>query len=172
MKGRKGKYVVWASGVAFALLSAAAGAGWLIGLDLLALRAAQVHPTPYLDRAGVLFSILGSIEVTAALFGLLVLVVLVRGNRRLAARLIVAFGAAALVEVLLKLYLPVPPIPEGAARIRDFGALVDALYPYPYPSWHAIHTTTLLSALCLLWRNSTVWAVCAVLLVLMAASRV
>ena len=172
MKGRKGKYVVWASGVASALLSAAAGAGWLLGLDLLALRAAQVHPTPYLDRVGVLFSILGSIEVTAALFGLLVLVVLLRGDRRLAARLVVAFGAVALVEVLLKLYLPVPPIPEGAARIRDFGPLVDAVYPHPYPSGHAIRTAILLGALCLLWRNRTVRAVCAVLLVLMALSRV
>lgn len=163
---------MWASGAAFALLSAAAGAGWLLGLDLLALRAAQARPAAYLDGIGALFSFLGSIEFTAALLGLLVLSLFVRGDRRLAARLVVAFAAMALVELLMKLYLPVPPIPEGTARISDFGPLVDAVYPYPYPSGHTIRTTFLLLALCLLWRNRTFWTICAVLLVGMAASRV
>lgn len=174
MKGRAGKYgiLLWASGAAFALLSAAAGAGWLLGLDLLALRVAQARPAAYLDGIGALFSFLGSIEFTVGFLGLLVLWVFVRGDRRLAARLVVAFAAAALVEVLMKLYLPVPPIPEDAARIRDFGPLVDTVYPYPYPSGHSIRTTFLLVALCLLWRNRFVWSLCAVLLVLMAASRV
>jgi len=164
--------IFWASGAAFALLSGAAGAGWLLGFDLLALRLAQTHPAAYLDRIGVLFSFLGSIEFTAGLLGLLVLWVFARGDRRLAARLVVAFVAVALVEVLMKLYLPVPPIPEGAARIRDFGPLVDAVYPYPYPSGHAIRTTFLLLTPCLLWRNGFLWALCAALLVPMAASRV
>ncbi len=164
--------ILWASGAAFAVLSAAAGSGWLLGLDLLALRAAQVHPTTYFDRTGALFSMLGSIEVTAALFGLLVLGLLLGGDRRLATRLVIALAAATLVEVLMKLYLPVPPIPEGVARIRDFGPLVDAVYPYPYPSGHAIRTTILLGAVCLLWRSGIVWIVGAILLVGMAISRV
>ena len=154
------------------MLSGAAGAGWLLGLDLLALRAAQAHPAAYLDGIGAIFSFLGSIEFTAGLLGLLVSWVFVRGDRRLAARLVVAFAVVALVEVLMKLYLPVPPIPEDAARIRDFGPLVDAVYPHPYPSGHAIRTTFLLVALCLLWPNRFVWTLSAVLLALMAASRV
>ena len=173
MKGRTvRKRVFWASGAAFALLSAAAGAGWLLGLDLLALRAAQAYPAASLDLAGVLFSVLGSVKVTATLFVLLAFGVLLGGDRRLAARLVVAFVAATLIEVLTKLYLPVPPIPEGAARIRDFGPLVDAAYPYPYPSGHVLRFAALLGAVCLLWRNGIVWTVCAVLFFGMAASRV
>ena len=173
MKGRAGTNgIFWASGAAFALLSGTAGAGWLLGLDLLLLRAAQARPAAYLDGIGALFSILGSIEFTVGLLGLLVSCVLVRGDRRLAARLVVAFAAVALVEVLMKLYLPVPPIPEDAARIRDFGPLVDAVYPHPYPSGHSIRTTFLLVASCLLWPNRFVWTSCAVLLVLMTVSRV
>ena len=94
------------------------------------------------------------------------------GDRRVAARLVVAFVAAVLVEVLMKLYLPVPPIPEGAACIRDFGPLVDATYPYPYPSGHALRFAVLLGALCLLWRNGVVWVLCAVLFFGMVVSRV
>ncbi len=154
------------------LLSGAAGAGWLLGLDLLVLRAAQARPAAYLDGIGALYSFVGSIELTVGLLGLLVLWVFARGDRRLAARLVVAFAAVALVEILMKLYLPVPPIPEDAARIRSFGPLVDAVFPHPYPSGHAIRTTFLLLALCLLWRNRFVWTLCAVLLLLMAASRV
>ena len=172
MKGRKRTNILWASGAAFALLSAAAGSGWLLGLDLLALRAAQVRPTTYFDGAGAVFSILGSIEVTAALFGLFVLGLLLGGDRRLATRLVIALAAATLVEVLMKLYLPVPPIPGGVARIRDFGPLVDAAYPHPYPSGHAIRTTILVGAVCLLWRSGIVWIVGASLLVGMAISRV
>ena len=164
--------IFWASGAAFVLLSGAAGARWLLGLDLLVLRAAQARPAACLDGIGALFSFFGSIEFTAGLLGLLVLWVFVRGDRRLAARLVVAFAAVALVEALMKLYLPVPPIPEDAVRIRDFGPLVDADYPHPYPSGHAIRTTFLLIALFLLWPNRFVWTMGAVLLVLMAASRV
>ena len=173
MKGRAATNgTFWASGAAFALLSWAAGAGWFLGVDLLLLRAAQARPAAYLDGIGALFSFLGSIEFTAGLLGLLVVWVSVCGDRRLAARLVVAFAAVALVEVLMKLYLPVPPIPEDAARIRDFGPLVDAVFPYPYPSGHAIRTTFLLIALCLLRPDRFVWTMCAALLVLMAVSRV
>ena len=173
LKGRAStNEIFWASGVAFALLSGAAGAGWLLGLDLLVLRAAQARPAAYLDGIGALYSFVGSIELTVGLLGLLVLWVFARGDRRLAARLVVMFAAVSLVEILMKLYLPVPPIPEDAARIRDFGPLVDAVFPYPYPSGHAIRTTFLLLALGLLWRNRFVWTLCAVLLLLMAASRV
>lgn len=173
MKGLAAKtHVLWASGAAFALLSAAAGAGWLLGFDLLLLRAVQAYPSAYLDGIGVFFSVLGSIEVTAAAFVLLVSGVLLRGDRRLAARLVAAFAAAALVEVVMKLYLPVPPVPADAARIRDFGPLVDAAFPYPYPSGHALRFAVLLGALCLLWRNGAVRAVCAGLFLGMAASRV
>ena len=172
MKGRTSNGIFWASGAAFALLSGAAGAGWLLGLDLLVLRAAQARPAAYLDGIGALYSFVGSIELTVGLLSLLVLWVFARGDRRLAARLVVAFAAAALVEILMKLCLPVPPIPEDAARIRSFGPLVDAAFPHPYPSGHAIRTTFLLLTLCLLWRNRFVWTLCAVLLLLMAASRV
>ena len=73
LKGRATrKNVFWASGAAFALLSAAAGAGWLLGLDLLALRVAQAYPTTYLDRTGLFFSVLGSVEVTSVILLFLV----------------------------------------------------------------------------------------------------
>lgn len=171
MKGRS-RPVFWSSAAAFALLSAAAGSGRLLPLDLALLRATRTLVTERLDRVGALFSTLGSLEVSTGLFGLVVLVVSLRGDRRLAARLAAAFLLVSLVEVSMKLFLPVPPIPEEAPRRLDFAPLLDAGFPYPYPSGHTLRTTMLLGAGCLLYRNGLLWTVSAVLLVGMGASRV
>ncbi len=165
--------VFWASGAAFALHAAAAGAGWLLPLDLSLLRATRTLASGSLDRTGAFLSTLGSLEVSTALFGLLVVAVSLRGDRRLAARLVVAFLVVALVEVSMKLLLPVPPIPAGAVRETDFVPLLDAGFLYPYPSGHAMRTTMLLGALCLLGRGGLLlWTISAVLLLGMYASRV
>lgn len=168
----KGREDLLALGASFVLFSTAAGAGWLLGFDLLALRAAQAYPAGYLDAAGAYFSTFGRVEVSSPLFGLVVLFVFVRGERRLATRLLVAFVLVSLVEVLLKFHLPAPPMPKGIARLQDFAPLIDSGSPYPYPSGHALRTTFLLGALCLLWRNRTIWTVCAIFFVGMATSRV
>lgn len=164
--------VFWWSASAFALLSALAGAGWLLPLDVAALRATRALASFAFDRVGVFFSTLGSLEVSTALFGLLALIVYLRGARRLTTRLVAAFVATAAIEVAMKLLLPVPPIPNGNIRHTDFAPLLDAGFPYPYPSGHALRTTMLLGVLCLLGRNGPLWVVSATLLLGMAVSRV
>ena len=68
-------------------------------------------------------------------------------------RLVVAFAATGAIELLMKFFLPVPPIPDATARSTDPNPILEVDYPYPYPSGHALRATLLLGALYLLWPN-------------------
>ena len=93
------------------------------------------------------------------------------GRRALAIRLLVAFVATGLVELILKAALPQTPVPEGAVRTPD-PSVFDVETPYPYPSGHALRSVLLLGTLYALWPNAPFRAALVVLLAGSAASRV
>ncbi len=163
---------LWSSGAAFVLLSAAAGAGWLYRLDVALMEAAQSHTSGLLDDASGLFSALGSWEVTGALLLMFVAVLFLLGRRRLPGRLLFAFLATGFLELLLKMFLPVPPIPDEAARSKDFAPFTVLEFPYPYPSGHALRSVLLLGAVYLLSESMFLKAGLAVMLLGMLTSRV
>jgi len=113
--------LLWAFEAALVLLSAAAGVGWLYRLDVALMGATQSYTSGLLDTVSELLSALGSWEITGALFLVLVAVLFLVGRQRLAGRLLLAFMATGLLELLLKMILPVTPIPEEAVRSGDFG---------------------------------------------------
>jgi undecaprenyl-diphosphatase len=156
--------------VAFVLLSAAAGAGWLYRLDLALMRAAQSYASGTLDIVSELFSALGSWEVTGTLLLVLVTVLFLVGRRRLAGRLLFAFVATGLLELLLKMILPVSPIPEETARSGDFGSFT--ALSFPYPSGHMLRSVILLGTIYLLGENGFLRAGLAAALLGMMTSRV
>lgn len=160
------------SSVAFVLLSAMAGAGWLYATDTFVMSAAQTYASSLLDSISGLFSALGSWEITGA-FWLVLVAVLFRSRReRLAGRLLFAFLATGLLEYLLKMYLPVPPIPQEAARLADFAPFTVLELPYPYPSGHVLRSTILLGTIYFLSANWFLRAGSAIVLLGMIASRV
>ena len=164
--------LLWASGAAFVLLSAAAGAGWLYGTDVALMAAAQSYSSSLLDIAGGLLSALGSWEITSVLLLVLVAVLFLGGRRRLAGRLLLAFLATGLLEILLKTFLPVPPLPQESGRSEDFAPFTVLEFPYPYPSGHMLRSVILLGAIYLLSGNRLLRAGLAAVLLGMAASRV
>jgi membrane-associated phospholipid phosphatase len=162
----------WLFGTAFVLLSAVAGTGWLYGADVFFIRAVQSRPSDLLDAASRFSSAIGSLELAGGLFLVLVVGLILGGRRRLAGQLLLAFLATALLEYLLKQFLPVPPIPSDFVRTADFAPLVAADYSYPYPSGHALRSTILLGALYLLGTNGFLRAGIALVLLGVLASRV
>ena len=163
---------LWISLTAFVLLSAVAGAGWTHRLDLFLVRTAQSRASGFLDAAGSLISAPGALEFTGVLLVVLVVGLFLKGRRRLAGRLLLASLIASLVELSLKLLLPVPPVPESLARIEDFAPLATIEQPYPYPSGHMLRSTVLLGAVYLLSRSKGLGAILAVYLAAMGASRI
>ena len=163
---------LWISLTAFVLLSAVAGAGWTHRLDLFLVRTAQSRASGFLDAAGSLISAPGALEFTGVLLVVLVVGLFLNGRRRLAGRLLLASLIASLVELSLKLLLPVPPVPESLARIEDFAPLATIEQPYPYPSGHMLRSTVLLGAVYLLSRSKGLGAILAVYLAAMGASRI
>lgn len=163
--------LLWASGAAFVLLSAA-GAGWLYGTDVALMAAAQSYSSSLLDMAGGLLSALGSWEVTSVLLLVLAAVLFLGGWRRLAGRLLLAFLATRLLEYLLKTFLPVPPIPQESRQSEVFAPFTVLEFPYPYPSGHMLRSVILLGAVYLLSGNRLLRAGLAAVLLGMAASRV
>lgn len=94
------------------------------------------------------------------------------GRRRVAGRLVLAFLVAGLVEITLKTFLPVPPIPESLGRSEDFAPLLAVKYPYPYPSGHLLRSVIVLGSV-YLWSGSRALGIAiAIYLMCMAASRV
>lgn len=146
---------LWVPVVAFALLSAVAGAGWTYRLDIALVRAAQTRASDLLDRVGDFFSDIGGWEISAALLLLVAAGMFIRGHRRVAGRLLLAFLAAGLLELALKMVLPVPPIPDSLGRTGDFTPTIAVEYPYPYPSGHVLRSVIILGAL-YLWSGSRV----------------
>lgn len=160
----------WSSAAAFVALSAAAGAGLLLGADMLALRAAQLPASGALDVFSAAISLAGGVFLTTALLLALVTVLYLRGRRELATRLAVAFVTITLVEVALKLFLPVPPLPLEYLRSTSEELVIRL--PNPYPSGHMMRTLFLAGALALLWPVRPVWIAAGALLLAMAVTRI
>lgn len=157
---------------AFALLSGVAGAGWTHRPDLSVILAVQSRASGFLDAAGSLISAAGALEFTGVLLMVIVAGMFLKGRRRLAGRLLFAFLIASLVELSLKMLLPVPPIPERLARIEDFAPLAAVEQPYPYPSGHMLRSTVLLGAVYLLSKSRGLGAIFALYLAAMGISRI
>lgn len=161
---------VWSA--VFIFFSAVAGTGVTYALDLALVEASQRAASVPLDSFGNLLSAAGGWEFTSVLLLVLIGAMFWRGHRGLAVRIFVLFLATALLEFVLKLYLPVPPIPESLGRSNEFAPTLEIEYPYPYPSGHMLRSTILLGAL-YLWSGSQTIVVLAVgLLALMAATRI
>ena len=156
---------------AFAVLSAAAGAGLLRDLDAWLLRLAQSRPSPALDFLGTGLSVPGRAEISvAALVGISLLLWWTgRGGPGL--RLLVALLATTVVELVLKFTLPQVPVPPGVLLVPDpspvgFGT------PYPYPSGHMLRAVLVLGALFVLWPNPLARIAIVVVLLGTAGARV
>jgi membrane-associated phospholipid phosphatase len=162
----------WLFGAAFVLLSVVAGTGWLYGPDVFVMRALQSRSSELLIFLARFLSTVGSWGISGALLLALLAGLYRSGRRRLAGRLLVAFLATGLLEYLLKQFLPVPPIPRGSVRAKDFVPLATLEHPYPYPSGHAIRSTILLGTVYLLSKNTFLRAGIALLLLGLLTSRV
>ena len=162
---------MWVSAAAFALLSVAAGARLLLPVDALFLRLAQSRISHAADSVGYYFSVLGEVQYTGTATLLLSAWLVLAGRRGLGLRLFAAFVATGLLELALKFYLPVAPVPEETARSSDETPLIDIFYPYPYPSGHMLRATILLGTVYVLWPNRAIRTIIVALLVAMAATR-
>lgn len=169
---RTNDFGMWISLAAFVVFSGVAGAGWTHGVDFALVRAAQEWASGTLDRAGAFFSETGDWEVSGVFLLLVAAAMVFRGHRRLAGRLIFVFLATGLVEFVLKMTLPVPPIPEYLGRSKEFTPLVAIEYSYPYPSGHLLRTVIVLGAVYLWTRSRLLGAVFALYTVGMALTRV
>lgn len=162
--------LVWTA--AFVLFSAVAGTGVTYSLDLALVEASQRAASVTLDAFGNFLSVAGGWELTGVLLLVLTGAMLWRGHRRLAVRIFLIFLATALLEFVLKLYLPVTPIPESLGRSNEFAPTLEIKYPYPYPSGHMLRSTILLGAL-YLWSGIRTIGILAVgLLALMGTTRI
>jgi undecaprenyl-diphosphatase len=170
----KGKVdsVFWISSIAFALLSAAAGARLLHPIDVWVLHVAQSRASETLDTAGAVFSVPGAAEYAGAAMLVLVAGLFLADRHVLAGRLLAVFVASGLLEFAMKLWLPQTPVPEEAARSVDPTPILEVNYPYPYPSGHMLRSVILLGAVFVLWPNRLVRAAILTVLLGVAASRV
>ncbi len=157
---------------AFVTFSAVAGTGLLLGVDRWILRLSQTDPSRALDAVGYVFSTLGDLEYAGAAFVALAAGLYLGNRRALATRLIAAFAATGVIELLMKFFLPVPPIPDATARSTDPNPILEVDYPFPYPSGHALRATLLLGALYLLWPNRILRLVALVILSGMVLTRI
>ena len=150
MSGGRGTFL--ATLVAFAALSAAAGAGLLQGPDARLLQLAQARSSTTLDVLGSALSVPGRAELSAVALAALALWLYVGGRGRLGRRLLVALVATTVVELAMKLVVPQAPVPTEVGRVPD-PSLIDFDTPYPYPSGHMLRAILLLGAVYALWPN-------------------
>jgi undecaprenyl-diphosphatase len=150
---RRSDSILWASVAAFALLSAATGAGILYPLDRRALALAQGRVSETLDLIGAAFSALGDVEHIGVATLTLCAALLIADRKRLAWRLLAAFVVTGLLEFSMKMLLPQLPMPEQTARSTDPSPLVQVDYHFPYPSGHMLRSVILLGAIFVLWPN-------------------
>jgi membrane-associated phospholipid phosphatase len=168
---RRRDTVFWVSTAAFALLSAAAGAGFLLPVDALILRLAQSRISGAADTVGYYFSVLGEVQYIGTATLLLCVWLVFVGRRALGARLFVAFVVTGLLELAMKFYLSAVPMPEETVRSSDETPLVEIFHPYPYPSGHMLRGVIFLGTVYLLWPNTAIRTIIVALLVGMAATR-
>jgi undecaprenyl-diphosphatase len=152
---------------AFAVLSAAAGAGLLQDADARLLRLAQARSSTGLDTIGSALSVPGRAELSALALAALALWLRAKGRGKLGRRLIVALVATTVIEIAVKFLVPQAPVPGDVGRVPD-PSLVDFDTPYPYPSGHMLRAVLLLGAVYALRSNRV--ARVAVLLALAGAA--
>lgn len=150
MNGGRGTFL--ATLAAFAVLSAAAGAGLLQDVDARLLRLSQIRSSTELDVLGSVLSVPGRAELSAAALAALTLWLHASGRGRLGRRLLVALVAATIVEIAMKFLVPQAPVPMDVGRVPD-PSLFDFDTPYPYPSGHMLRAVLLLGAVFALWPN-------------------
>ena len=153
MSGGRGTLLVTIA--AFAVLSAAAGAGLLRDLDQRLLRISQARSSVGLDALGSALSVPGRAELSTAALAAFAVWLYARGRGRLGRRLLVALAATTVVEIAMKFVLPQTPIPGDVGRVPD-PSLVDFATPYPYPSGHMLRAVLLLGTVYALWPNRVV----------------
>lgn len=168
--GKGYRKAFWISASAFAVVSALAGAGWTHGPDLWVLHTVQRPASPALDLLSEIVSSAGGIFLTAGLTVALAAGLYIRGRRSLALRFLVALAAITVVELALKIYLPVPPLP--LEHLRAVGDEFIFTLPNPYPSGHMMRTVFLAGAVALLWPRRAALLGLGTLLAAMAATRV
>lgn len=161
---RFGNPATWISLAAFLVVSVLAGAGLTYRLDYALILAAQQWASGTLDLVGEFFSETGDWEVMGLALLVIAAAMYLGGRRRTAARLLLAFLATAIVEVVLKMALPVPPIPESVGRSDGFAPLVAVDFPHPYPSGHLLRSVIVFGAL-YLWTRSKILGAVAMLYV-------
>lgn len=160
----------WISTATFALACALAGAGWLHGPDLWALHTAQRPASSALDLLSEAVSLAGNLFLTVGLTVALAAGLYVYGRHSLGLRILVALAAITVVELALKIYLPVPPLP--LEHLRAVGDEFIFTFPNPYPSGHMMRTVFLAGAVALLRPKRAVLLGVGTLLAAMAATRV
>lgn len=158
--------------VAFVLFSAVAGTGVTFWPDYGLIRIFQQAASTPLDAFGNALSVVGGWELTGVLLLVLVGVMYKWGHRGIAVRIFALFLVTALLEFLLKMYLPVTPIPQSLGRGGEFAPTLEIIYPYPYPSGHMLRSTILLGALYLWSGRRSVGLLVAALLLMMGATRI
>jgi undecaprenyl-diphosphatase len=158
------------STAAFLCCSVMAGAGLFQPLDVTLLGEAQRSNSEVMDGIGLITSVVGGVEFIAVAAIVLSAGLFVRGQRRLAARLLAAFVVTGVIEIVFKIVLPQAPVPGNALRGQD-PSLWDINTPYPYPSGHILRTVLLLGAIYLLWPNGPIRLAIVAFLVVAAASR-
>ena len=166
------KIIFVSSAVAFAVLSAAAGARMLYPIDAWALRVTQHRPSGFFDAVGGFFSVVGTVEYNVAAVLVLAAALFLAGRRVFAGGILVAFLATGLLEVTMKMLLPQAPIPEEAARSSDPSPIVEVAFPYPSPIGHILRSVILLGVVYALWPNRLARAAIVLFLAGMVASRV
>jgi undecaprenyl-diphosphatase len=169
---RRADFVFWTSFAAFALLSVAVGARLLHPIDVWVLRAAQGRASEGLDTVGAIFSVSGAAEYSGAVMLALTVGLFLAGRRLLAGYLLAAFLATGLLELVMKLWLPQVPVPEGVARSTDPTPTLDVDTPHPYPSGHVLRSIIVCGAIFALWPNKLLRAAILVSVLGLAASRV
>jgi len=172
-EGVKGdnRLILLLSTAAFLVCSAAAGAGLFRPMDVLVLDLAKRTDSGVLDAIGMATSVVGGFEFAAVATTALAAGLLVEGHRRLPQRLVIAFLATGLIELVAKTVVPQTPVPEEAMRAPE-PSLLDVSTPYPYPSGHILRSVLLLGAIYVLWPNRPARVAVLIFLAASAASRV
>jgi undecaprenyl-diphosphatase len=145
-------------------------AGVFRPLDESGLGLAQRGDSEVLDRIGLISSVLGGVEFVAVAAIILAAGLVVRGRRRMAARLLAAFVITGIIEFVFKMVVPQVPIPGEVLRGPD-PSLLGISTPYPYPSGHMLRAVLLFGAVYLLWSNGPVRLAIVAFLAVSAVSR-
>lgn len=146
----------WLGG--FALCAALVGARWLVPVDHHATVLVQRYGQRWLDEALFGFTLLGSIESTLLLVGVIGLWLWARGHRRAAVVFLLVFAAITLTELTLKCTLPQPHVPRIFHRSPAPGFLwLHVRTPYAFPSGHTLRSVFILGYVAALVGRGTSW---------------